>query len=98
MVLHERDKVQLLLERFQPEDIMKDFDVHCEKCRKKIHVKVYKGKRGGLIVWLWDGIFHHKDGNRSNDFCDNIELVCYRCHNLIHRIVKRLGESLAKRK
>ena len=37
---------------------------------------------------------HHKDGNRKNNNPENLEVLCYNCHALIHGLGK-LGRSVS---
>jgi len=38
-------------------------------------------------------VIHHIDGDRKNNYADNLIPLCNGCHNKIHRLMKRLGDD-----
>ncbi|HEY86071.1 MAG TPA: HNH endonuclease [Chloroflexi bacterium] len=48
-------------------------------------IKAYQCERCGSTEWLGHPIpleFHHKDGDRTNNTLQNIELLCPNCHSM----------------
>jgi len=39
---------------------------------------------------------HHRDGNRKNNTMDNLMILCYSCHNVIHRLSEKTGKQRKK--
>jgi len=62
--------------------IKKDLPYLCEKCG------LYKKKL----------IYHHIDKNNQNNIPENVLLICYSCHNLIHDRGKKGDTSLNGKK
>jgi len=56
---------------------------HCERCGKP---------RSSASKWGF--VTHHKDGDRTNNSVDNLEVLCKRCHQIEHHCEKNLPNKV----
>lgn len=67
---------------------LKDWSEYARVCTFKKHLiklRGHKCEKCQLSEWLFLPIpleVHHKDGNRTNNTLDNLELLCNNCHGL----------------
>jgi hypothetical protein len=54
----------------------------CERCAKDL--RSYVGNKKMFAYWC----VHHKDENRYNPSLENLELLCKRCHQKVHKCWK----------
>lgn len=67
------------------------FEVKCSLCHRTLYGDVYITRNGrAQELSIFDGNFHHDDGDANNDSFENIVLVCLQCHRRLHQ----LGEVL----
>lgn len=66
-------------------------EYRCELCSIDLS-ELIGDKDRGRYFWC----VHHKDGNRKNNSLSNLELLCKRCHQLIHNCEKNLPQNLSK--
>lgn len=54
----------------------------CQRCNKQIDKRLNDSLFGGVI--------HHIDSNRKNNNLDNLILLCGKCHNEIHNVIRKI--------
>ena len=95
-------KYAYLKERFNLNPVVgsQEFEVECEFCRKKINGEGNISRTGNPnTVTLYDGMFHHKDGNAHNNSKDNIQVLCSKCRKhfqywgMVQRYLKNIGRK-----
>jgi len=102
MLLNNKMKYEYLKERFNlvPTIGIQKLELACEFCGKRItgEAKISKTGNPGLVT-LFDGMFHHKDGNAHNNSRDNIEVLCYQCRKhlqywgMVQRYLKKIERN-----
>lgn len=69
-----------------PTDILNKNTVFNQKTRKRVlEIKEYKCELCGITCWNEKPIVlevHHIDGDRTNNFINNLLLLCPNCHAL----------------
>ncbi len=102
MLLTPKMKYEYLKKRFNIAPLIgvHEFEVRCEFCGKRIIGEVNISRSGNPnTITLYDGMFHHKDGNAQNNSKDNILVLCNKCRKhfqywgMMQRYLKKIGRK-----